>query len=625
MSSSFANFGKSGFANAKLVHTPTIVSDSKIGSAFGVTKRSENHKPSARRSIGFGFGRGLLNPKQGPLGNGPSRSANKTTAKHVASVNSTFDDEDVENQENSMPAFSFSSNSVKTPANASVPRLRRSKSTPLSVSSVSNVRSDSTAKKQKQKNGNSLQRSSSRKRAMTESDIVAAVVSPAVSDNASVVSSASPFDRSIHSKNGGASSAAKSDFSVGTAVDSVASSPSVAEDEENDEEDLDEFQDTEGGPEEEEVERQAYSSSVALPSPSDSQAFLETEEARAVDSPASDEGAADSDVESESESEIESSREEEEEDGVVVRQSLVASVISVSSPPAEEVIVIPMPRDSVRRASQTPVPTPVVTSSLLSNLAIQGSNNDSAVSNVIANTNNENENENENDVSIGSHMSGLSALYNISAVNLDGSRRESTGENEVDAKVASTPIVATAAAAAGKDHIVNAAAEVVSSPCARRSCVNGGGGGAVRVMLRIRPFTMREMEEREEETKPENSVFSFPDAKNQPATVVARPSLAGIGDGGGGKVKSAMRTKTFTFEHVFNETMGQRAVYNGTAAPLVAQCLRRRNCAVIAYGGSGAGKVRKARSSSVSTFIFIPALLSNSISVLICVRACVRA
>ena len=52
------------------------------------------------------------------------------------------------------------------------------------------------------------------------------------------------------------------------------------------------------------------------------------------------------------------------------------------------------------------------------------------------------------------------------------------------------------------------------------------GGGAVRVSLRIRPFTMREYDERAEACAPEAGVFSFPDPKNRSGEVVARAPAA---------------------------------------------------------------------------------------------------
>ena len=425
----------------KMVHTPQpgnggdggvdgVGKSGGSGSALRSARSSGNRKSSARRSLGgFGFGSvggGRIKPNKGLLGGGQDlrigNNANKTTAGHVASVNSSAFSEDSENQENS--GFSFSSRStsgLKTPAAApGEPRLRRSVSAPLSASSAMNVgtgagtnASGSVAVRSGKRQSKKKPRSSGKRPPLSATSIhrnhIVAVVSPAVSDQASAVSSASPFDRSLAA---GAASAAKSEYSVGTAVDSLASSPSVAEEEEEEdddddddddgsaeEEDLAEFEDTQG-----EGEVEDDYSTMSLPSPSDSHAFLETEEARAgestalvctvvvalrqvensrrsdppivcvcaraVDSPASDEGAASESEEEEGEEEEGEEEEGEEEEGEEedscseggsddeeqeqeeeqeeVRQSLVASIISVASPPAEEVIVHAVPRDSVR-------------------------------------------------------------------------------------------------------------------------------------------------------------------------------------------------------------------------------------------------------------------------------------
>ena len=81
----------------------------------------------------------------------------------------------------------------------------------------------------------------------------------------------------------------------------------------------------------------------------------------------------------------------------------------------------------------------------------------------------------------------------------------------------------------------------------------------VRVALRIRPFTKQERENRPQETDPSNSVFSFVDTNG--CTVVAKvPELNQTSK------NSRDRERSFTFDAVFNETIGQRGVYRGTVS-----------------------------------------------------------
>ena len=322
-----------------------------------------------------------LKPRTAPLGQqDPGRPANTAMADLVTSVNShnssAINDENSENQENSSPFFAAR---MKTPAQAPTPLLNRSISAPLSASSTQNVRAGyfarSSRKKRSERSSNKRPMSlMARRKRLEEENHIVAVVSPAVSDQPSAVSSASPIDRSL----GGSHDDIKSVRSVGTAADSLASPHSLGVEQEEDN-DLGNFHDTRGDVEVEfegtaqpRVRKDGFrvrSEHQSLPSPSDSQAFLRNEEMRAVDSPMSDEeySAGESDDENESEnsafeetpSEAEEEREQEdaEEEEGLTRPSLVTSIVSVASPPTEGVVVKEVKKcDSVRRASETPVP-----------------------------------------------------------------------------------------------------------------------------------------------------------------------------------------------------------------------------------------------------------------------------